>query len=144
MTKKRRPKAQLEEVKRRGAKIAENPKNIKTKSSILWKVHSQTVVRLCYAVSLCAKGLVCECPYSDVGHGVCKHIIAIMHEISRTWTAGSPIHISAPDGCHYCHSKNTVKNGKRKYKRSRKEVQRYLCRNCKRTFSGTLGFKAEL
>ena len=63
------------------------------------------------------------CPYSNVGHGVCKYIIAIIHEISRTWTAGSSTHIRAPDGCHYCHSKNTVKNGKRKCKRSRKKVK---------------------
>ena len=57
--KKRRPQAQLEEAKRRGAKIAENSKNIKTKSGILWKVHSQTVVGLWYTVALCAKGFAC-------------------------------------------------------------------------------------
>ena len=52
----------------------------------------------------------------------------------RTLTIKKP-----PEQCHHCKSLKFVRNGHRRTKRGR--VQRYLCRNRGRSFSGMFGFK---
>ena len=77
---------QIEETRRRGAEIARNPDNIKDTSRTGWKVRSQSVAGLPYAVAPAAAGIACGCARSsNGGRALCKHVEAVMIRIGRTW-----------------------------------------------------------
>ena len=102
-------------------------------------VRSQTTLLL-YTVILGVKGFVCDCPQARFGKGLCKHMAAVEVWLAGQWAA---LHeravtiIKRPSvKCHYgCKNAHIVKDGPRKTEWKGK-VQKYLCRDCGRRFSG--------
>ena len=128
---------------RNGLQIAKNPTRIQQKGARRWKVMSQSVAKLWYLVVLGSAGLTCQCPQHEKGRGFCKHMIAVDAIIAKMWNNGRHARMTVlrmPDiACHHCRSKRYVRNGNRI--NQSQNVQRYRCRDCKRTFSGLAGFR---
>ena len=128
---------------RSGLQIAKNPTRIQQKGARRWKVMSQSVAKLWYLVVLGSAGLTCQCPQHEKGTGFCKHMIAVDAIIAKMWNKCRHARMTVlrmPDiACHHCRSKRYVRNGNRI--NQSQNVQRYRCRDCKRTFSGLAGFR---
>ena len=80
---------------------------------------------------------VCECPDNQKQKIECKHIHAVKFWLAlkdklKAEATFSPEKAVEKPKCAYCNSPNVVKNGKRNCNGWTK--QRYLCRDCKRTF----------
>ena len=138
--KKKRTAKEKEKAKQEGIKIEESGR-VKAKSSVKWRVQSQSLATTWYIVILAVTGMHCTCEQNSKGNAACKHIQAVMQAIGKTWTfVSKKIRIIMPECCHYCRSTHIVKNGWRRCKK-KKDVQRHLCKDCHRTFSGVPGFK---
>lgn len=132
-------------IREAGNNIAQTPEQILEKGPRKWRVRSQTVGSVPYTVILCIKGLVCDCPQCRFGKGICKHVAAIDVWLARKWIMIHKKTIKIidkpPVRCHYgCKNSRIVRDGTRKAERKGR-VQKYLCRNCNRRFSGVLGLK---
>ena len=140
-TKQRRAVAAMMEE---GRILSEDPGRIRKKSNRRWRVRSGTSAFLWHHVIVDALGMWCSCSLQE-SPGLCRHIAAVEHAIARSWDvakkmAGKAIKImKPPEQCHYCRSLKFVRNGHRRTLRG--WIQRYLCRNCGRSFSGIPGFK---
>ena len=127
-----------------GRTPSEDPSRIRKKSNRRWRVRSGTFAFLWHHVIVDALGMWCSCSLQE-SPGLCRHIAAVGHVIARSWDvakkmAGKAIKImKPPEQCHCCRSLKFVRNGHRRTLRG--WIQRYLCRNCGRSFSGIPGFK---
>lgn len=132
-------------VRRRGQEIADAPDMVKRERNRLWWVASLTSLGLWYGVVLGARGFVCACGDQQGRHGICKHVVAVDIRLGRMWDAAKNMRarktqIAVPETrCHNreCRSDRFVKYGTY----GPKKRQRYMCRDCGRTFSGMPGFK---
>ena len=88
-----------------------------------------------------AVGLCCTCPYDDVGRDACKHVVAVMHIVDKTWSSlRGATRIKKTDACRYCGSRRLVKSEMCRCKR-KGPIQRFKCPDCKRMSSGVPGFR---
>lgn len=83
----------------------------------------------------------CSCPDSIYRKQKCKHIFAVefsikLREHVKQEITIEPVSIS---DCIFCHSSYLKKFGIRKNKSG--SIQRFICGDCKRTFSINLGFE---
>ena len=100
-----------------------------------------------YGVILGAMGSVCACDDQQGRSGICKHVVAVNETLNRMWNSAKNakrrrIHLRMPEiRCHNkkCRSKNFTRYGK--YPKDSGKMQRYKCKKCGKTFSGTPGFK---
>ena len=89
---------------------------------------------------LCASGLVCSCSGGAGGRHPCKHAAAVDEVMRRGYgAAGGRVRIGrvprrCPRGC----AAGLIRYGRRRCRQ--KTEQRYMCRSCGKTFSGTDGF----
>ena len=104
---------------------------------------SRSVKGLWHVVVLCASGLVCSCGGAAGGRQLCKHAAAV-DEVMRRGRGGAPGRVRigrtprrCPHGCGP--DANLIRYGRRRCRQ--KTEQRYMCRSCGRTFSGTDGFR---
>lgn len=83
-------------------------------------------------------GWVCSCP-DHMYRGVkCKHIYAVEFslELRKSIERIEEVNLS---GCRYCKSERVVKGGVRHNKHG--DIQKFLCKDCKRYFTINLGFE---
>jgi putative transposase len=110
-------------------------------------VRSQSKEKKEYRVFNDTKGWTCTCPDFNYRRWTCKHIYAVQFsqglrkEVKQYAEATqprtlSPIQISQ---CQFCGSQSIKKFGIRKNKSG--DIQRYVCDDCKRTFSVNIGFE---
>ena len=94
-----------------------------------------------YAVSLFEDEWRCECPDHRFRGVKCKHIWAVEFSLKMREQVRKNIVIEevAISNCFYCHSSNIKKFGVRKNKSG--DIQRFLCCDCKKTFSVNIGFE---
>ena len=143
--KKRRPKAQIDRVKRKGVVLAGIVGAIIALSLIRWKVSLQTAHDLWYVVTLSSRGLLCQCDADAGGKMICKHMFGVHRLLEIEWWKNrhrKKIKIERQKilcSNLRCRSEKVVRNGKCKCKR-KKPVQRCLCKSCGKTFSGIDGF----
>ena len=110
-------------------------------SDNLYHVKSQTTNRQ-YNVVKTNNSWQCDCPDHLNRRTHCKHMYAVEFSIKireevreKNKVTIQPMTIS---NCLFCKSNNLKRFGIRKNKSG--DVQRFLCRNCKKTFSTNLGF----
>jgi len=133
----------------KGRMIAQNPSAIMKQGDRFFRVASQTHDMMYDITKKENGGWLCTCPdftYRSVYAGGqllrCKHIIACqlreqLREKVRENVVIRPVEITA---CIYCHSdKNLKRFGVRHNKYG--DLQRFLCGDCKRTFSVNVGFE---
>ena len=131
-------------VAKRGQLIAADPGKLRKRSGRRWQVRSESIAGLWYTVILEAAGMICNCPYYGETGGLCKHAVAVNAALGRLWDAArgaarTDVEIGRlPEQCHRCRSRRFVRNGRRRNRR--RTIQRYLCRSCGSSFSGTPGF----
>ena len=106
---------------------------------------SRSARGLWHVVVLCASGLVCSCGGAAGGRHPCRHAAAV-DEVMRRVHGGAPGRVRigrvprrCPHGCGSAPSAGLTKYGRRRCRQ--KTEQRYMCRSCGRTFSGTDGFR---
>ena len=125
----------------RGLRIVKNNKNqIRKVNDSSYTVLSQNG-NGSYLASLIEEGWICECPDFRFRGLRCKHIWAVefslkLREQVKKKTVIQQITVSE---CVYCHSKNIKRNGVRHNKSG--DIQRFLCENCRKTFSINIGFE---
>lgn len=107
-----------------------------------YHVHSQTSKRD-YDVVKVGENWTCSCPDHTFRHVCCKHIHAVEYSIrireevrERNKVTISPITVNS---CSFCHGMNIQKAGIRHNKSG--DIQRFLCVDCKKTFSINIGFE---
>lgn len=107
-----------------------------------YHVHSQTTKRD-YDVVKVGDNWTCSCPDHKFRHVCCKHIHAVEYSIKireevreQNKVTISPITVNS---CSFCHSQNIQKAGVRHNKCG--DIQRFLCIDCKKTFSINIGFE---
>jgi len=104
-----------------------------------YQIKSQTSDKI-YNVIATEKGWFCECPDHIFRHVCCKHIHAVEFSIKlREQVKNVVIQPITTDSCLFCKSKKIKKFGKRHNKYG--DIQRFVCSDCKRTFSINLGFE---
>jgi transposase-like protein len=110
-------------------------------SDTFYHVKSQTTKRE-YNVVKTNSSWQCDCPDHIFRHVKCKHSLAVEFSIQmreqvreKNKVTISPITIS---NCLFCKSSDIKKFGIRKNKSG--DIQRFVCRNCNKTFSTNLGF----
>jgi transposase-like protein len=94
-----------------------------------------------YEVMSTEVGWVCNCPDSVYRGLKCKHVWAVevswtLRNVVRETFVIEPVSVSA---CAFCRSPNFKKFGIRRNKAG--SIQRFVCSDCRRTFSVNLGFK---
>jgi transposase-like protein len=132
----------------KGRLIAERSDQIMQDGERFYKVASQSGHGMYRVIRKENGGWLCDCPdftyrsiYSGGQISRCKHIIACqirfeMREKVRQNIVIAPVEVEA---CLFCHGKNLKKFGVRHNKYG--DIQRFLCADCKRTFSVNLGFE---
>jgi putative transposase len=81
---------------------------------------------------------VCDCPDFQIRHQKCKHIYSVefllkmRNRLDNDSTLDFAEELTTTKKCQFCNSENIVKNGTTRNKNETK--QRFLCRNCKKTF----------
>jgi transposase-like protein len=107
----------------------------------LYHVKSQTTNRE-YNVVKTNDSWQCDCPDHIFRHVRCKHSLAVEFSIQmreevreKNKITIQPLTIS---NCLFCNSNNIRRFGIRKNRSG--EIQRFICRNCNKTFSTNLGF----
>ena len=131
---------QLESRQTRGAEIARMPGQVRRLDESAYKVQSQRG-EWSYDVESTENGWTCTCPDQVYRRVKCKHIWAVelskkLRKEVRKTVVIEPVSVSE---CGFCHSKNLKKFGIRQNKSG--AIQRFLCGDCKRTFSINLGFE---
>ena len=136
---------QLASIREAGSEILRTPGRIRQTHQNRWLVRSQACGALLYVVVLGIKGLVCDCAQCRLGRGLCKHVAAIDMWLSERWAsmhARERAVIRRPAmRCPTHSSHRLVRDGHRPTKRKGR-VQKYLCRDCGRRFSGLPGLKS--
>jgi len=94
-----------------------------------------------YTVSVSENGWQCDCPDHVFRHVKCKHIWAVELSLRMREQVSKSIIIEEVkvSTCQFCHSSNIKKFGIRKNISG--NIQRFLCGDCKRTFSVNIGFE---
>ena len=100
-----------------------------------------------YGVILGAMGPVCACDGQQGRSGICKRVVAVSETLDRMWNLAKNAkrrrrRLRMPETrCRNtkCRSKNFTRYGK--YPKDSGKTQRYKCKKCGKTFSGTPGFK---
>jgi putative transposase len=94
-----------------------------------------------YAVSKVDGEWVCECPDNKYRNVKCKHIHAIefSQKLKQEVKKNVIIQEVTVSKCVYCNSPNIKKFGIRHNKSG--DIQRFLCENCRKTFSINIGFE---
>ena len=126
----------------------EKGREIALKSDLLrlsdyhYHVHSQTTKRNYDVVKVGTKWT-CSCPDYTFRHVCCKHIHAVEFsiELRREVRQQNKVTILpiTVNSCSFCHSQNIQKAGIRHNKSG--DIQRFLCIDCKKTFSINIGFE---
>lgn len=129
-------------MRQRAQKLEQTPGALLQRSSVRWNACSEASQRV-YAIVLSSLGMVCECPASHAGFRLCKHVLALDTRLARIWNRSrKKILIGRiPIRCRRCRSRSFKKHGGRRLRRSGGTRQRYKCRGCGSTFSGTPGFR---
>jgi transposase-like protein len=94
-----------------------------------------------YAVCFSEDQWRCECPDHRFRGLKCKHIFAVEFSIKLREQVRKNMVIEevAISNCVFCHSSNIKKFGVRKNKSG--DIQRFVCCDCKKTFSVNIGFE---
>jgi putative transposase len=94
-----------------------------------------------YVVCLSEDEWRCECPDHVYRHVKCKHIFAVEFSLKMREQVRKNIVIEevAISNCVFCHSSNIKKFGVRHNKSG--DIQRFICCDCKKTFSMNIGFE---
>jgi len=127
--------------KSRGLEIAEKAKNqVSRIDHATYSILSQSGNGE-YAVCLSQDEWRCECPDHKFRGVKCKHIWAVefslkMREQVRKSLVIEEVTVSS---CVFCHSSNFKKFGVRRNKSG--DIQRFVCCDCKKTFSVNIGFE---
>lgn len=131
---------QLEARELRGKEIANMNDQVKRVDDTTYTVRSQRG-EWDYQIQSTESGWVCNCPDHVYRHVKCKHVWAV--EISKRLRQEvkaniviAPVSVSE---CGFCHSQNLKRFGVRRNKSG--GIQRFLCGDCKRTFSINIGFE---
>lgn len=127
--------------KERGLEIANNKESqISRIDHATYKVLSQSGNGDC-AVCLSEDEWRCECPDHRFRGVKCKHIWAVEFSLKIREQVRKNIVIEevAVSNCLYCHSPNIKKFEVRRNKSE--NIQRFVCCNCKKTFSVNIGFE---
>jgi transposase-like protein/RNase P subunit RPR2 len=125
----------------RGLEILGKGDQIKRIDADTYKVNSQNG-NGSYLVVRNGKEWACECPDHQVRQVVCKHIYAVYFSLNfrqKVFSKVQPIIETQDEGCRYCGSMNVVKMGVRHNIHG--NIQRYLCKDCKRKFAENDGFE---
>jgi putative transposase len=128
------------ETKGGGGEIAKLDGQVKRVADDCYKVRSQRG-DWDYIVQSTEMGWICNCPDQTYRHVSCKRIYAVefsqkLRQEVKSSIVIAPITVSE---CGFCHSQNLKKFGVRKNKCG--DLQRFLCADCKRTFSINIGFE---
>jgi transposase-like protein len=126
--------------KERGLEIANRSSQIKRVDERNYEVLSQNG-NGSYLVSQTEKAWICECPDHRFRGVKCKHIWAVEFSIKIREQVSKNLVIEEVviSNCVFCHSSNIRKFGVRKNKSG--DIQRFVCGNCKKTFSVNIGFE---
>ncbi len=126
----------------KGKEIAQKGDQIRRIDEHAYSVKSQTR-HINYTVVKTESGFVCDCPDHKFRKVCCKHIhsveisIKLREEVRKqNKVTISPVSVQS---CSFCNSDNIKKFGKRHNKSG--EIQRFICRDCSKTFSINLGFE---
>jgi len=110
-------------------------------SDYLYHVKSQTTKRE-YNVVKTNNSWQCDCPDHIFRHVHCKHALAVEFSLKMREEVREKNKITIQPltilNCLFCKSDNIKKFGIRKNKSG--DIQRFLCRTCKKTFSTNIGF----
>jgi transposase-like protein len=124
----------------RGQAIAQLDGQIKRIDANTYEVLSQSGHGK-YEVLNTSLGWMCSCP-DHIYRGVkCKHLFAVefSQKIREQVSKNVVIQEVTISECIFCHSTNIKKYGIRHNKSG--DVQRFLCGNCRKTFSINIGFE---
>ena len=115
-------------------------KQIRRISKFLYEVRSQSGNGT-YHVSKVEDDWICKCPDHRFRNVKCKHIWAVQFslKIKEEVIKSTVIEQITVSTCIYCHSSNIKRNGVRHNKSG--DIQRFLCDDCKKTFSINIGFE---
>ncbi|BDQ31544.1 hypothetical protein NZNM25_05410 [Nitrosopumilus zosterae] len=126
----------------KGKVIAEQGNQIRRIDESTYSVRSQTR-HVNYTVTKTNSGFVCNCPDHIFRKLCCKHIHSVEISIKlreqvreQNKVTIEPINIQI---CQFCNSDNLKKSGIRHNKSG--DIQRFACKDCKKTFSINLGFE---
>jgi len=124
----------------RGMEIAQKSSQISRIDSVTYKVLSQSGNGE-YAVCLSEDEWRCECPDHRFRGVKCKHVWAVEFSLKMREQVRKNIVIEevAISDCIFCHSSNIKKFGIRHNKSG--DIQRFICCDCKKTFSVNIGFE---
>ncbi len=114
---------------------------IKRLNASHYTIKSQSLKHRSYDVLLTESGWVCECPDSVYRNVKCKHVFAVELSLQVREEVQENVVIQQVtiSDCIFCHSTNLRKFGVRHNKCG--DIQRFLCYDCKRTFSFNVGFE---
>jgi transposase-like protein len=132
---------QLEKAReQRGMAIAQKKSQVKRIDASTYSVLSQRGNGE-YAVCLSEDEWCCECPDHRFRGLKCKHIFAVEFSIRMREQVKKNLVIEEVtiSNCIFCHSSNIKKFGIRKNKSG--DIQRFVCGDCKKTFSVNVGFE---
>jgi transposase-like protein len=127
----------------RALQIAQTRGSIALVSENAFRVKSQSGEGS-YLVAKAGENWVCECKDFTVRQIPCKHIWSVLFYPSlkaqvEPSVVPSVVESEVADACIYCHSKSVVKRGFVNGKV--RKVQRFWCKECRRTFVLDFGFK---
>jgi transposase-like protein len=135
------PSNKLDGRKQRGLQIAEKTeKQVSQIDQATYRVHSQSGNGE-YAVFLSENEWHCECPDHHYRGVKCKHIWAVDFSLKMKEQVRKNIVIQevVVSKCVFCHSSNIKRFGVRHNKSG--DIQRFLCEDCRKTFSVNIGFE---
>jgi transposase-like protein len=134
----------LEELEKqrqqRGLEIVNKKSQVVRIDALTYTVHSQSNNGE-YTVCLSEDEWRCECPDHRFRGVKCKHIFAVEISIRMREQVSKNLVIEevTVSSCIFCHSSNIKKFGVRKNKSG--NIQRFVCGDCKKTFSVNIGFE---
>lgn len=126
----------------KGKEIAQKGNQIRRVNHFTYSVRSQTSHKN-YTVTKTNSGFNCTCPDHIFRKVCCKHIHSVEFSIEfreqvreQNKVTIEPVNIQS---CQFCKSENLKKSGIRHNKSG--DIQRFACKDCKKTFSINLGFE---
>jgi putative transposase len=125
----------------RGQEIAKVEGQIKRLDDSTYQVNSQAGHGLYTVVNGGKHGWRCSCPDHIYREVKCKHIWAVEFSLKLRAQVQENVVIQSitTNGCLYCQSTNTVKNGMRHNKYG--DIQVFQCNSCGRDFTINFGFE---
>lgn len=125
----------------KGKEIVEKGNQIRRIDEYTYSVRSQTK-HINYTVAKTNSGFICNCPDHTFRKVCCKHIHSVEISIklreqvrAQNKVTITPVNIQS---CKFCKSDNLKKSGIMHNKSG--DIQRFACKDCKKTFSINLGF----